>query len=93
MTRFLELTDIGAGHERLVTGTDHDHDAHIRIVAQFQQRVTEAFPHVQRHGVALGGMIERDYADALANALKDFALCKGLVGGFGNVQHRKQLSL
>jgi len=76
VTGFFELADIGAGHERLVPGTDHDHHTHIEVVAQFDQRMAETFPHVQRHGVTFGGVIEGDYADPLANALHDFALCK-----------------
>src|ERR1700686_3764989 len=50
MAGFLELADIGARYEGLVAGADQDYDAHIGIVAQFDERVTKALPHVEGHG-------------------------------------------
>ena len=84
-----ELADIGARHKGLVAGADQDHDAHVRVVAQFDQRVTEPFPHVERHGVALLGIVEGDDANAVVDALQDLAVGEGFFGGFGNIQHRR----
>src|SRR5207248_10666713 len=40
------------------------------LVAQLSERVTEPLPHVERHGVALLGIVEGDNADALSDALQ-----------------------
>ena len=84
---FLELADIGARDERLVAGADHDHDADVGIVAQLDQRAAEPFPHIQRHRVALGGVVEGDDADAVADALQDLAVGIRFFVVFGNVEH------
>ena len=73
----LELADIRARDEGLVAGADHDHDAHLGIVAQLDQRVAEPLPHVERHGVALFGIVEGDDADAVGDALQDLAVGEG----------------
>ena len=75
-----ELADIGARDESLVAGADQDHDAHVGIVAQFDQRVAEPLPHLERHGVALFGIVEGDDADAVADALQDLAVGMGFFG-------------
>jgi hypothetical protein len=81
----LELTDIRARDERLVAGADHDHDAHVRVVAQFDQCVAEPFPHVERHGVAFFRVVEGNDADAVCDALEDFAVGEGFVGALGDI--------
>src|SRR6266699_3178596 len=48
----------GPRDERLVAGADQDHDAHLGIIAQFGQGLTEPLPHVERHGVALFRVVE-----------------------------------
>ena len=78
----LELADIGARHKRLVAGADQHHHAHIGIVAQFGQRLAQSFPHLQRHGVALLGIVEGDDADAVVDALQDLAVGIGFFGCF-----------
>ena len=88
MAIVLELADIRARNKGLVAGADQDHDAHVGVVAQFDQRVTEPFPHVERHGVALPGIVEGDDANAVADVLQDLAVGVGFFGGFGDVQHR-----
>mgnify|MGYP003694334925 CR=1 FL=1 len=82
----LELADIGARDERLVAGAGQDHDAHVGIVAQFDQRAAEALPHLERHRVALVGIVEGDDADAVADALQDLAVGVGCFGVLRNVQ-------
>jgi hypothetical protein len=88
-----ELADIGARDEGLFAGPDQDHDPDVRVVAQPDQRVAEPFPHLQRHGVALVGIVEGDDADAIAGALLDLAVGIGNFGNFGDVEHRLRLSL
>ena len=39
------------------------------ILKQFGQRMTKPLPHVERHGVALFGVIEGDDAHAVGDAL------------------------
>jgi hypothetical protein len=85
VTGFLELADVGARDERLVAGADQDHHAHLGIIAQFDQGLTEPLPHVERHGVMLFRVVESDNADALGNALQDLAVGVGFVGTFGNI--------
>ena len=87
MAGLFELADIGARDERLVAGADHDDDADIGIVAQFGQRAAEPFPHIQRHRVALFGIVEGDDADAIVDALQDLAVGIGFFGVVGNVKH------
>jgi hypothetical protein len=50
--------------------------------------MTPSLPHVERHGIALLGIVEIDDADALSDALQDLAVGEGFVGSFGKVQHR-----
>ena len=88
MTGFLKLADIRARDECLVAGADQDHDAHLGIIAQFDQGMTEPLPHVERHGVAFFRVIESDDADAISDALLDFAIGVGFLGALGDVQHR-----
>src|SRR5205823_11747204 len=52
------------------------------------QGMTEPLPHVERHGVAFCRVIESDDADAVSNALQDFAIGVGFLGALGDVQHR-----
>ena len=85
MAGLLELADIGARDERLVAGADQDHDTHIGMVAQFGQGETEAFPHVERHRVALVGIVEGYNADAVGDSLQDPAVGKGFLGVVGNI--------
>ena len=85
MAGLLELADIGARDECLVAGADHDHDADIGIVAQFDQRVAEPLPHLERHGVALFRIVEGDDPDAIADALQDLAVGVGFFVVFGDV--------
>jgi hypothetical protein len=85
---FLELADIGARDERLVAGADQDHDPHLGIIAQFDQGMPEPLPHLERHGVALFRVVESDDADAIGDALQDFAVGVGFFGILGDVQHR-----
>ena len=75
-----ELADVGARDERLVAGADHDHDADVGIVAQLDQRLAKPFPHLERHRVALVGIVEGDDADAVADALQDLAVGVGIFG-------------
>ena len=88
MAVFLELADIGARHERLVAGAGQDHDTHIGIVAQLDQRLAQPLPHLERHGVALVWIVEGNDADPIGDALQDLAVGIGFVGGFGDVEHR-----
>ena len=86
MPVLLELADVGAGDEGLVAGADQDHYADIAVIAQFDQRLTQPLPHVERHGVALLGVVEGDDPDAVGDALEDLAFGEG--GLDGSVQHR-----
>ncbi len=89
----LELADVGARDERLVPGADQDHDTHIGMLAQFAQGEAEAFPHVERDGVALGGIVEGHDADAVGDTLQDLAVGKGSIGLVGNIWHRRDFRL
>ena len=77
MAVFFELADVGARHEGLVAGADQDHDPHVRVLAQFIERVAEPFPHVERQGVALFPIVEGDDFDAVGDALQDLAVGMG----------------
>ena len=88
-----ELADIGARDKSLVAGADQDHHANVGIVAQLDQRMAQALPHFERHGVALVGIVEGDDADAIADALQDLAVGMGCFGAFGDVEHRLRLSV
>ena len=78
-----ELADIGAGNEGLAAGAGQDHNAHVGIVAQFDERIAKSFPHLQRHGIALLGIIEGDSADAIADVLQDLAVGVGFFASRG----------
>ncbi len=84
---FLELADIGARHKRLVAGAGQDHDPHVGVVAQFDQRLAQPLPHLERHGIALVRVVEGDDADAVGDALQNPAVGEGLFTIFGNVKH------
>ena len=59
---FLELADVGARHKRLVARAfQHDH-AYGLVANQLIQRDVEPQPHLIRHGVALGRVVEGDPA-------------------------------
>ncbi len=77
MTVFFELADIGTRDKGLVAGADHHHDPHVGVVAQLDQRLAEPLPHVERHGVALGRVVEGDDTDTLGHALQDLAVGEG----------------
>ena len=89
MAVLLELADIGTRHERLVAGAGQNHHAHLFVLAQFDERLTHALPHLDRHGVAFFGIVEGDDADPVGDALEDFAFGKGFLVFCGGIEHGK----
>jgi hypothetical protein len=48
--------------------------------------LAKPFPHAERHGVALLGIVEGDDADAIVNALQNLAVGEGFFDlAFGNI--------
>lgn len=86
MAVLLELADVGAGDERLAAGAAHDHDAHRIVVAQGRQRFAKSLPHLQRHRVALLGVVEGDHTDAVGDLREDLAV--GVGRFMGEIGHR-----
>jgi hypothetical protein len=66
----LELRDVGAGDECLAARAAHHQATDLWILFIVLEDGDEAIPHVERHGIELGRIVENDMADrAIASAV------------------------
>ena len=81
----LELGDVGPGHECPVAGPRQQHNPHRVVFGEAVERFRRLQPHLQRHGVVPGRVVEGQPGDAVGDVDQDAALLGGgdFLGGHG----------